>query len=134
MLTSWAAGDRTVPITVTRVPPGAAPTCARRSRDAASAQCRSSSTTVSGLAAISASVICASAANRAEAAAAGSISGPAAISAPACLTPARASAARQGHSGGAGSAGQYPRTTAGAAARRTARFEREWSCPRRPGR
>ena len=113
--TSCGAGDRTVPMTVTGVPPEAVPTWARRSSDAASAQCRSSSTTASGPASISASLICASAANRAEAAAAGSMSGSSAIS-----TPARRSAARQGHSGGAGSAGQYPRTTGGAAASRTA--------------
>ena len=60
--TSCTAGDRTVPMIVSPMPRAAAPTWASRSREATSAQCRSSSTTPSGPIAISASLIRASAA------------------------------------------------------------------------
>ena len=123
--TSCAAGERNVPMMVRPVPFATAPTWASRSSEAASAQCRYSSTTTSGPAAVSASLIWASAANLADFAAAGSMSGSRAIS-----TPARFSAARHGHSGGAVSAGQYPRTTAGRAAAGSPR-RGAWSC-RRP--
>ena len=63
-------GDRDVPMIVRSVPPATAPTWASRSSEAASAQCRSSSTTASGPTAISASLIWASAANLADFAAA----------------------------------------------------------------